>query len=124
MRITLDPPLTMQTEGSINRGQLENNTNVVVNLFDGGERDKVWLSLNSGERQPMTYSVRTDPFMERLYESLQGTDNAIGRPTRSAHIWELPLPDTLAPGVHRLDVYSEDEFGQHHRSAFSFEVLP
>jgi hypothetical protein len=124
MRITLDPPLTMQTEGSINRGQLENNTNVVVNLFDGGERDKVWLSLNSGERQPMTYSVRTDPFMERLYESLQGTDNAIGRPTRSAHIWELPLPDTLAPGVHRLDVYSEDEFGQHHHSAFSFEVLP
>lgn len=124
MRITLDPLLTEQSAGSINRGELQENTKVVVNLFDGGVRDKVWMSLNKGERQAMTYTVRTDPFMEQLYERLQGTDQAIGRPTRSAHIWELPLPTNLEPGVHRLEVFSEDEFGQQHHGHFSFEILP
>ncbi|TFH73575.1 hypothetical protein E3V39_10270 [Gammaproteobacteria bacterium LSUCC0112] len=124
MRITLDPLLTEHSDGSIHRGELQGNTNVVVNLFDGGVRDKVWMSLNKGDRQAMTYTVRSDPFMEQLYERLQGTDQAIGRPTRSAHIWELPLPSNLEPGVHRLEVFSEDEFGQQHHGHFSFEILP
>lgn len=124
LRIMLDPPLIEPAEGSVNRGHLAQGTQVVVNLFDGGARDKVWMSLNSGDRQPMTYSVRTDPFVERLYEQLQGSDHPIGTPTRSAHIWQLPMPDDLAPGVHRLEIYSEDEFDQHRHGTFSFEITP
>lgn len=123
MRITLDPPLSQSEGGSVNRGALAENTLVVVNLFDGGARDSVWLSLNGAERQPMTYVVRTDPFVERVHEQLQGTDQAIGAPTLSAHIWQLPLPTTLSPGVHRIEVFSEDEFGQHGHRAFSFEIV-
>ncbi|MBC53061.1 MAG: hypothetical protein CMQ34_04405 [Gammaproteobacteria bacterium] len=124
MRITLDPLLMAPNEGSVNRGQLLPGSKIVVNLFDGGVRDKVWMSLNRGERQAMTYTVRTDPFAERLYEQLQGPDHPISRPTRSAHIWELPLPDNLAPGVHRIEIYSVDEFNQQRDGALSFEILP
>ncbi len=124
MRITLDPPLIEPIQSAINRGHLPAASKVVVNLFDGGARDRLWMSLNNGERQAMTYTVRTDPFMERLYEQLQHSDHPISRPTRSAHIWEIALPASLVPGVHRIEVYSEDEFGQHHHGAFSFEILP
>lgn len=99
MRITLDPPLLEPLEGSVNRGTLAGPTKVVVNLFDGGARDSVWLSLNKGVRTALTYTVRTDPFVERLHLQLQNTDYAIGSPTRSSHIWELALPENLTPAV-------------------------
>jgi hypothetical protein len=124
LRITLDPPLSQPEGGSVNRGTLMEGTKVVVNLFDGGARDSVWLSLNGAERQPMTYVVRTDPFVERVYQQLQGTDQAIGPATFSAHVWELPLPAALPAGVNRIEVFSVDEFGQQHQRAFSFEVMP
>ena len=124
LRITLDPPLSQSAGGSVNRGALADGTKVVVNLFDGGARDSVWLSLNGAARQPMTYVVRTDPFVERVYAQLQDTDQAIGQATVSSHVWELPLPSALPAGVHRIEVFSEDEFGQQHQRAFSFEVMP
>ena len=124
LRITLDPPLSQAEGGSVNRGTLADGTRVVVNLFDGGVRDSVWLSLNGAERQPMTYVVRTDPFVERVYQQLTGTDQAIGPATASAHVWELPLPAAPPVGVNRIEVFSVDEFGQQHQRAFSFEVMP
>jgi len=124
MRIVLDPPLVEAVGGSVNRGELVPGTKVVVNLFDGGARDSVWMSLNGAARQPMIYTVRTDPVAERIFIQLQGTDNATGEPTRSAHIWELTLPERLESGVQRIEVYSEDEFGQHRHESFSFEVTP
>ncbi len=124
MRITLDPPLSESPGGSIHRGVQAEHTNVVVNLFDGGVRDQVWLSLDGGDRLPMRYAVRTDPFVERVHTQLQDSDQAIGEPTLSSHVWELPLPANLPAGVHRIEVFSEDEFGQHQRRAFNFEITP
>lgn len=123
MRITLDPQLQAPVDGSINRGYLLADTKIVVNLFDGGARDSVRLSLNGAPAQDMLYRVRTDPFVERVHEQLQGTPQATGRPHRSAHIWELALPDHLSTGLHRLEVTSEDEFGQKRAATLSFEVL-
>ena len=122
MRITLDPPLEAPGSGAVNRGALAPNAKIVVNLFDGGVRDHVWLSLDGAERVAMTYTVRTDPFVERVHARYRGTDDAYGRPHRSAHIWEHRLPDALEPGLHRVQVFSEDEFGQARQGRFSFEV--
>jgi hypothetical protein len=58
-----------------------------------------------------------------VHEQLLDTDQAIGEPTLSAHLWQLPLPATLIPGVHRIEVFSEDEFGQQGHRAFSFEIV-
>jgi len=123
MRITLDPQLQSPGQGSVNRGYVQPGTKVVVNLFDGGIRDSVRLSINGAAPQAMRYRVRTDPFVERVHAQLQGTAQALGTPHRSAHIWELELPDSLAAGLHRVAVSSEDEFGQQRAATLSFEVL-
>ena len=123
LRITLDPLLEAQSANSIHRGSLRPDTKLIVNLFDGGVRDSVWLSLNGGAKQAMTYRVRTDPFVEHSYQALLGSDAAFGSPTRSAHIWEYRLPNDLPAGIHRVEVSTEDEFGQTHCGAFSFEII-
>jgi hypothetical protein len=122
LRIVLDPELSQSTDGGINRGVLLAGTNVVVNLFDGGPRDRVRLSLDGAPFIPMRYILRTDPFMERAYRKLAGTPDALPSPAVSAHIWEFDLPEDLELGLHSVVVESEDEFGQRHRGVLSFEV--
>jgi len=122
MRIVLDPELDTIEDG-INRGALRANTKVVVNLFDGGERDKVTIELDAGNPVSMQYVVRTDPFMEKIFRQYANTDNAFPRAVASAHIWEYELPTNLNPGLHNIVVESEDEFGQQQRGVFTFELI-
>jgi len=123
LRVVLDPELVAPVDGGINRGSLQPGTKVVVNLFDGGERDTVRISLNGGPSTAMRYVVRTDPFIERAFERFTGTDDAFVSPAPSSHIWEFDLPASLAPGLHHVIVETEDEFGQEHRGVLSFELL-
>ena len=122
LRVVLDPELEIATDDGINRGVLRADTKVVVNLFDGGERDSVRLSLDGGPFMPMRYVVRTDPFMERAYRRLVGTPDAFPTPKASAHIWEFDVPDNLESGIHSVVVETEDEFGQRQRGVMTFEV--
>jgi hypothetical protein len=123
LRITLDPPLSQQPDGNLNRGLLSPGSKIVVNLFDGGVRDKVLASIDNRPRIAMTYTIRTDPYLERLHRENPEGDQSYNAPTRSAHIWEMPIPDNLEPGLHVVRIESEDEFGQTHSSALSFELL-
>ncbi|MFT7471456.1 MAG: hypothetical protein ACI8XU_001352 [Kiritimatiellia bacterium] len=123
LRITLDPPLSEIEGGSINRGTAQTDTKVVVNLFDGGVRDSVWAFIDGGEARAMTYVVRTDPFVERLDRLYQDTDSEYSPAARSAHIWEMNLPDDLGEGLHTVEIKSEDEFGQRREGAMTFEII-
>ena len=107
LRIVLESELEDTTDGSINRGILQTDTKWWVNLFDGGERDRVGLSLDGGPLMPMRYVVRTDPFMERAYRHLADTPDAFPRPAASSHIWEFDLPEDLEPGIHSVVVKAE-----------------
>lgn len=122
LRITLDPPLTEIPGGSLNRGSLQPNTKIVVNLFDGGARDSVWASIDKGERVAMRYTVRSDPFIENLAR-YENTENAYSGVSRSAHIWEINLPAGLNSGLHSIQVDSMDEFGQRRNGAMTFEIV-
>jgi hypothetical protein len=122
LRITLDPPLTQASEGSLNRGSLRPNTKIVVNLFDGGARDSVWVSIDKGERAAMSYVVRTDPFIENL-SRYEDTENAYSGVSRSSHIWEINMPEDLSLGLHLIKVDSLDEFGQSRGAAMTFEIV-
>lgn len=123
LRITLDPPLAQQNSDSINRGTVQTDTKVVVNLFDGGVRDSVWASIDGGEAQTMTYAVRTDPFVDRLDSRYQDTDSEYSPAARSAHIWEMNLPNGLDEGLHTVRIRTEDEFGQQREGAMTFEII-
>lgn len=122
LRISLDPPLAQPPEGAVNRGRLSTDTRLVVNLFDGGARDTVWYSLDDDDPIEMRYTVRTDPYVERIHAQYAESDSAYGRPVRSSHIWEAKLPDNLTPGLHQVIVTSQDEFGQAQRGTFTFEI--
>ena len=122
LRIMLDPPMALSEVNGIHRGALQAGTKLVVNLFDGGIRDRVKASIDSGEEILMSYRVRIDPFIEGLYEEFKNTDDAYSTPDRSSHIWELAIPDNLSDGLHRIVVRSIDEFGQTQRGTFTFEL--
>lgn len=126
MRIVLDPLLngTRDENGeitAINRGQLQPGTKLIVNLFDGGERDTVEFSIDGGDYLPMENVLRTDPFLVRLYEDVKGTSDAFSTPQPSSHIWEYPLPE-LTVGLHVIRVRAVDEFGQRSNKGFTLEV--
>ena len=114
--------MTQSEVNGIHRGSLQAGTKLVVNLFDGGIRDTVEASIDGGEEIMMSYRVRLDPFIERLYEEFRNTDDAYPTPDRSSHIWELTIPDNLNSGLHRIVVNSTDEFGQSQRGTFTFEL--
>ena len=122
MRVVLDPPLIQIETGSVQRGILQSNTKLVVNLFDGGIRDQVWASIDGAAQQQMIYTLRTDPLVENLYQEFLNSDDAYPTPDRSAHIWELPLPEELGVGLHHIVVNSTDEFGQTRRGTLTFEI--
>lgn len=126
LRIVLDPLLegTRDADGkvlTINRGILVPGTKAIVNLFDGGERDLVEISVDGGEYVAMTNVLRTDPFLVRLRARFAGTEDALASPQPSSHIWEYTLPQ-LEAGLHVLRVRTLDEFGQKSKANFSFEV--
>jgi hypothetical protein len=101
---------------------LRPNTKIVVNLFDGGARDSVWVSIDKGERAAMSYVVRTDPFIENL-SRYEDTENAYSGVSRSSHIWEINMPEDLSLGLHLIKVDSLDEFGQSRGAAMTFEIV-
>lgn len=121
MRLTIDPPLQSDNQQSINRGKLPAEAKIVVNLFDGGVRDRVWATIDEGEKQSLRYIVRADPFAERL-DRYADTDSEYSQAARSTHIWELDLPPNLSVGMHWIKVESLDEFGQSNSSAIAFEI--
>lgn len=122
LRIVLDPELENSEGKSINRGRLKAGTKVIVNLFDGGQRDRVNLSLNGDAPESMTYVIRTDPFVEKVFALHPDSYSRSYEPELSTHIWEYELPAILKTGIHHIVVESEDEFGQQHRGVFTFEI--
>lgn len=128
MRIVLDPLLagTTDLDGNIvaiNRGQLVPGTKVVVNLYDGGARDIVNMSLDGSEFVEMLNVLRNDPFMVRQHAKYSGTPDAFSSAQPSSHIWEYELPANLGVGLHKIVVKSRDEFGQEAQQSFTFELL-
>jgi len=97
---------------------------LVVNLFDGGPKSKVWFSIDGGPAVAMARSARVDALVAKL--SLRIKDRSVfWTPLRdSTHIWAAPLPRDLAPGVRRITIRAVDEYGQEHRGTKLIEIVP
>ena len=123
LRIIIDPPLLPRGDHPVelDRGSLQDSTYVIVNFFDGGERDEVTISLDGKAFVPMEYTERRDPGYAREYEKYKGTSNAYQPPAISSHIWQYLLP-TLTPGFHSAEIRAKDEFGFEDQETFTFEI--
>ena len=128
LRIRLDPQLahsdsiTQTHPLGLDRGAQVDSMFVVVNFFDGSERDQVTISLDGKTHVPMEYAERIDPFYVMQYNKFEGTSDAFPPPAISSHIWQFALP-RLDPGLHIAIIRAMDEFGFKDEEIFTFEII-
>ncbi len=98
------------------------STRLVVNLFDGGPRSKVEVSIGGSPYKAMTKTERLDPFVVEVYARNQDSKKPWVEAGRSSHIWQVTLPGSLEPGTHKVAVRATDEYGRSHASSMVLEV--
>ena len=74
------------------------------------------------ENEPlmMTPVIREDPFIFARY--VEDGIFQTNQESSSTHIWSLPMPKDIEPGVHTLFIRVQDEYGQIHMGSKIFEV--
>ena len=134
MRITLDsgfPRPSVDILRDYRHGELLGNrfdmeqlysTQVLVNLFEGGPRSTVEFRIGDGPLTEMERVVRTDPFVEELYQRERETMKSWVEPIATTHMWEAFLPEGLQPGSHTISVRATDEYGHTHTGYKVFEI--
>ena len=96
---------------------------ILVNVFDGGPRTQVESCVSGCSPSIMARTFRADPLTEDLFRKAGASKKPWVRAEPSSHMWQATLPADLAPGLHRLNVTVENEYGAQHQSALIFEVI-
>ncbi|WP_168199787.1 calcineurin-like phosphoesterase family protein [Citricoccus sp. SGAir0253] len=97
---------------------------LTANVFDGGERHTVEVSIDGRAYEPMTHvAPQNDPYMTHLFQQFTGTPEQPARPEASSHLWTAPLPTNLSPGTHTVTVRSTDPYGQVSTSKTDIEII-
>ena len=134
MRITLDsgfPRPSVDTRRDYRHGELLGNrfemsqlysTRVLVNFFEGGPRSTVEVQIGDGPAMEMHRVVRTDPFIEELFQREGDTMKSWVEAEPTTHMWEAPLPEGLQPGAHTITVRATDEYGRTYTEHKLFEI--
>jgi hypothetical protein len=107
--------------GSIAADRLA-STRLVVNLFDGGPRSRVEVSLPGHAPRDMQKVERLDPFVVEVYTRNAETKKPWVEAGKSSHIWQATLPANLEAGTHRVTVRATDEYGRTHAATMVLEV--
>jgi hypothetical protein len=98
------------------------STGVVVNLFDGGPRSPVAVSIGGSSYQPLTKTERYDPFVVEVYARNPDSKKSWVAAGMSNLIWQITLPANLDPGTHKVAVRGTDEHGRSHAASIVLEV--
>lgn len=115
MRIS-EPSVSLKME-------LLNKNSIYVNVFDGNDKTKVWLSVNDSEKIQMTQVYETDPYIVRNMNKRKNRDNWSPGPVKSTHLWKIAYPSNLQQGVHKLKATCVLENGTEYSITKLFEVL-
>jgi hypothetical protein len=98
-------------------------TRLLVNLYNGGPRSKVAMTIGKSEAvTPMQRVIRRDPFVDEVYARNMATKKPWVAAGPSTHIWQATLPADLPPGAHRIAINAVDEYGQEHTGWMILEV--
>ena len=84
---------------------------IVVNVFDGSEKSKVWFSLDDLHWVEMEQDTIKDPYFDTFYKFPESTTPSWINPRPTSHIWTAQLPEDLEIGVHKVIVKTQDQFG-------------
>ncbi len=87
-------------------------TEVIVNVFDGGPKTKVEMTIGSAAPVTMAREARPDPLANELFTRNEETKKPWVKAEISSHIWTARLPVDLKPGAHTLSVTVQDEYGR------------
>jgi hypothetical protein len=99
------------------------SSRLVVNVFDGGPRSKVEVSVGGRPYRTLTRVERLDPFVLEVYARNQASKKPWVQAGRSSHIWQGGLPADLGAGTHRVAVRATDEYGRMHATSMVLEVV-
>lgn len=95
---------------------------ILVNLFDGGPRSSVQVSIDDGAPFTLERVLAPDPWVAEVFgrnaDSKKSWVNAI----TSGHLFRADLPDDLTPGLYTVTVRAEDDFGQVHHEHGILEI--
>ncbi len=93
-----------------------NNSQILVNVFNGSERSTVKMRLDKGEWMDMKQVAIEDPAYRKAFDSDQQLpDNPwldLPKPHASTHIWAAPFPPDLGTGMHVIQVHCTDMHGR------------
>jgi C terminal of Calcineurin-like phosphoesterase len=98
------------------------STRLVVNLFDGGPRSRVDVSIGGSPYRVLSKIERLDPFVVEVYERNRDSKKPWVEAGQSSHIWQMSLPSELEPGTHRVAVRATDEYGRTRAGSMVLEV--
>jgi C terminal of Calcineurin-like phosphoesterase/N terminal of Calcineurin-like phosphoesterase len=98
------------------------SSTLIANVFDGGDKTKVTMTI--GDRAPveMKQEARPDPFVEEVFARNEATKKAWVKAVPSSHVWTVRLPADLEPGAYRVDVEAVNEYGKVVTGRLALEV--
>jgi hypothetical protein len=96
---------------------------VYVNLFDGGPRSRVELSVGGRGPIPMQRVSRVDPATGERLRRHRATVKPWVQAVPSSHLFVADLPDDLGPGTWTVTARAVDEFGRVHHAHRVLEIL-
>lgn len=97
-------------------------TEILVNLFDGGPKSTVAFRLDDGPYRDMVRVRRPDPFVQRLFSQHSDSIKSWVEPVPSSHLWSAALPEDLESGPTTVNVRAVDEFGHVHHADAILEI--
>ncbi len=103
------------------RAALPSST-LIANVFDGGEKTKVSMTIGGRPPVEMVRAARPDPFVEEVFARNEATKKAWVKADPSSHVWTARLPGDLRPGAWRVVVEAVDEYGRMLTGRLALEV--
>ena len=101
----------------------DDNTGLLVNVFNGSERSKVRFRWNRGEWTDMKrLELAISPFFEKLLDENPDSFASWIQPVETNHIWHYDLSQFIEPGTHRIEVHTTDQFGHEFREVKIIEI--
>ena len=94
---------------------------VVANVFDGGPRTRVTLSVGATDPVAMTRHLGPDPFVQEVYARNEATKKSWVQAVPSSHLWAARLP-ALEPGTYPVLVEAVNEYGRKVATRLALEI--